>query len=413
MHGLARVCLFIFLALVGCRSADPTRHALPAIGEGEVDRFLRGAVEREGIPGLVAIVADRDGILYQGAFGKQDVARDVSMRPEALFNIASMTKPVTSVAVMMLYEEGRLDLDDPVADYLPSWADRGVMARFDETDTSFVVRPAAGALTIRHLLTHTSGIGYDFSSRPLYLMRRKTGQTAVELPLLHDPGEQWTYGMGTGVLGQVVEKISGQPIQEFFQNRIFAPLGMEDTFFAVPEAKEGRLATRHRRVEGALVEEVPDPAARRAQVTFFADGGLRSTARDYITFLQMLMNDGSLRGATLLSPSSVAAMTRNQIGDLIVEEQPTFRPTLAQPFPRGAGKDRFGLGFQISAPAESGVPRRAGGSYSWGGVYNTHFWVDPENGIAAVLMMQVLPYYDPACIAVLRGFERRVYENLR
>ena len=207
-------------------------------------------MDRNEIPGVVAIVASKDRILYHGAFGKMDEANDVEMPRDAIFDIASMTKPVTSVAVMMLYEEGRLDLDDSISKYIPSLKDREVIDHFNDSDTTYTTRPAQKEITIRHLLTHTSGLGYDFSNHTLNQLTQKRGLGPFSLgptdyPLLHEPGSRWTYSMSTRVLGELVEELSGQPLQDFFQGRIFGPLGMENTFYAVPEGKYDRFVTKN------------------------------------------------------------------------------------------------------------------------------------------------------------------------
>ena len=400
------------LLLVGC---NPQETKLPTISENgvaEIDHFFQGAVERNEIPGVVAVVANKDQILYHRAFGKMDVANDVEMPRDAIFDIASMTKPITSVAVMMLYEEGKLDLDDPIPKYIPSLKGREVIAQFNETDTTFTTKPAEQEITIRQLLSHTSGLGYEFSNHTLNMLAQKTGKGTKDLPLLHEPGSRWTYGLSTRVLGELVEELTGQPFQDYFQARIFDPLGMDDTFYAVPVEKYGRFVTVHERKDGVLSEQ-PKPAAKDQPVFIVGDAGLRSAAEDYITFLQLLLNRGTLREAKILSAASIDLMTQNQIGELVVEEQPGALPAWSRAFPLGANRDKFGLGFQITASDGENAKQRAKGSYSWSGIFNTHFWVDPENEIAAVILMQVLPFYDAACIRMLQGFEERIYGNLR
>ena len=276
---------------------------------------------------------------------------------------------------------------------------------------TYTTKPAEQEITIRHLLAHTSGFGYGFSNHTLNMLTQKTGQDSSELPLLHEPGSRWTYGRSTRVLGELVEELTGQPFQDFFQARIFDLLGMDDTFYRVPEEKYDRFVTSHQREDGILKEQ-PKPEAKDQPVFMVGDAGLRSTAADYITFLQMLLNRGTLNEAGILSAASIDLMTQNQIGDLIVEEQPGALPTWSRAFPLGANRDKFGLGFQIAASDGEPAKQRARGSYSWSGLYNTHFWVDPEHEIAAVILMQVLPFYDAACIRALQGFEERIYGNL-
>jgi CubicO group peptidase (beta-lactamase class C family) len=374
-----------------------------------VSQPLRAAVERGDIPGVVALVADRDGVVYEGAFGKLDVAHGTAMPTNAIFRIASMTKPITSTAIMMLIDEGRLGLDDPVSMYLPGFDHLQVITKFNAADATYETRPAKRAMTIRHLLTHTSGIGYAFSNPIVARLLQGTQKSEWELPLLHDPGDKWTYSASTRVLGLVVEKVTGKPLDVFLQERIFQPLGMTETSFVVPAENVARVATVHQRTGGKLVEQ-PNAPAQRSPVR--GDGGLYSTARDYAKFTQMLLNGGTLGGARILSDKSVKAMGDNQIGSIVVEEQPAADPARTRPFPIGAGHDKFGFGFQIQAREGRDPKYRSAGSLSWAGIDNTHFWIDPVRHIAAVVLMQVLPFYDDAAIRTLRDFEEVVYRQV-
>jgi methyl acetate hydrolase len=375
----------------------------------DIDRYLAQVIAETQIPGIVAMVADADGVLYTGAFGKQDSAANIAMAPDTIFRIASMTKPVTSVAVMMLVQQGDLGLEDPLAKYLPEFESKRVIESFNPADKSYTSRPAATPITIRHLLTHTSGLGYAFSSSVLAaLIGGDPSASATSLPLLHDPGAQWTYGESTRVLGRVVAQVSGQPLDDFMRERIFVPLGMNDTFYAVPEQKNRRVATVHRTTAQGLVEDA-NPAKIDAPV--YGDGGLYSTAADYVKFMQMFLNKGRAPdGKRLLSEASVQLMGQN-MSRVLVRLQPTANPAVSQPFPLGAGRDTFGLGFQVTGAHDDPLTRSPG-SLSWAGIYNTEFWIDPKRGVCAVLLMQYLPFYDPAAISALQGFERRVYQGL-
>ena len=376
-----------------------------------LDAYLREAVASTHIPGVVAMVTDADGILYTGAFGEQNVAGGTPMAADAIFRIASMTKPVTSVAVVMLVQEGDVRLDDPVASYLPAFESVEVIQTFNAADKSYTSRPATSDITVRHLLTHTSGLGYSFSNETLArLMEGTPGASATSYPLLHEPGTRWTYGESTRVLGTLVEEVSGQPLEEFMRERIFVPLGMSDTSYTVPEAKRGRVVTVHRLTADGLVE-APNPDGPITSPPN-GDGGLHSTAADYVKFMQMLLNDGRApNGTRLLSEASVALLGRNHTGSVRVELQPAANPALTRPFPLGAGRDTFGLGFQITG-AHADPAARSPGSMSWAGIFNTEFWIDPARDIGAVLLMQYLPFYDEAAIETLQGFERRVYQSL-
>ena len=401
---------FAVVAVTESGAASPDRPAITSAGRDGLSRFLSDAVARGDVPGVVAIVVGKDGVLYQGAAGKLDVARGTAMPADAIFRIASMTKPVTTVAAMMLVEAGTLGLDDPVSRYLPEFKNRQVLVTPDASAGHDATRAPAREITVRHLMSHTSGIGYAWSSPVVARLVAGDRDKEPAIPLLHDPGARWTYGASTRVLGQIVEKISGQPLDAFFNARILGPLEMVDTAYAVPAQKLARVATVHSRATGTLVER---PNAATQQSPIRGDGGLYSTAHDYGVFLQMLLNGGSLGSATLLRPSSVTMMGQNQIGAVTVDEQPAADPGLTRPYPLGAGRDKFGLGFQIAAADPRFAALRSPGSLSWAGLNNTHFWIDPARHVAAVFLVQVLPFYDEASIRTLRGFEGLVYQSLQ
>jgi methyl acetate hydrolase len=388
-------------------SGKTSSSAAPAsAGTAGLASALSAAVERGDAPGVVGLVVDRNGVLFEGAAGQLDVANGVAMPVDAIFNIASMTKPVTSVAVMMLFERGLLDLDDPVSAFLPGFDALEVLTSLDPLETA----PATSVMTIRHLLSHTSGIGYAFANPSVAQLQQGTQAAEWELPLLAEPGSEWNYSASTRVLGLIVEELTGEPLADFLQAEIFAPLGMVDTSYAVPAEDQARLPTLHRRVGGSL-EEGPQAAPAVPAPPFNGDGGLYSTARDYGQFMRMFLNGGALGDVSILSESTVAQMGENQIGAIFVEQQPGANPTLTRPFPLGAGVDKFGLGFQITGTDGGGVTRSAG-SLAWAGLFNTEFWIDPQRGIAATLLMQVLPFYDEGALRALSDFETAVYRDL-
>jgi methyl acetate hydrolase len=383
--------------------------SLPQQGATALSSFLKEATDRGDVPGVVVAVVDKDGTLYNEAFGKSSTLRNTPMTKDTIFNMASMTKPVTSVAIMMLVDEGKLKLDDEVATYLPKYKNPLVISKFNEADASYETRPAKRPITIRHLLTHTSGIGYGFSSPTLTKIMQKTMQNELDLPLLFDPGESWAYGASTRVLGNVVEVISGQKIDVFLESRILKPLGMLDTSYLVPAAKYARVVgVNARGADGKFVER-PLPATLPANVA--GDGGLYGTASDYGLFLRMLLNDGRLGSTRILSEKSAKTMLENHMGKVVVQPQESANQALSRNFPLGAGKDRWGLGFQLAAEKQSN--RRAPGSGTWAGIFNTHFFVDPGRDIGVVVMMQTLPFYDDASMKVYAGVEEAVYRNLK
>ena len=389
---------------------------VPALAGGEladsaaIDAYLDRMVAETKIPGVVVLVVDEAAILYSHAAGERNSAAGDAMSPDTIFNIASMTKPVAVAAIMMLVEEGRLALDDPVSKHMPEFAGKPVIESFDASDGSYTTRPAASAVTIRQLLSHSAGLAYGFASETMAgLSAANPGVDVTTLPLLFDPGTAWTYAGGIGVVARVLERIEGRPLDEFLRERIFAPLGMQDTAYAVPSARRAGVATVHRMTEEGLVE-APVPDDVRSNVS--GDGGLYSTAGDYSKFVQMLLNGGvAPDGTRLLSEDSVREMGRDQLGIVRVSRQDEPLPLLARAFPLGAGRDGFGLGLQVTGEHDD-TAARAPGSLSWAGIFNTQFWVDPANGIGAVVLMQYLPFYDEDAIAALTGFERRVYERL-
>jgi CubicO group peptidase (beta-lactamase class C family) len=398
--------------LTSAISATPLPQAARSTAPvASLDEKLSAAVTRGDVPGVVAVAATRDRILYQGAFGKADVAGGRPMTADALFRIASMTKAVTSVAAMQLSEQGRFTLDDPADRYLPELANLMVFESFDQATGAYKVRPAARKVTIRHLFTHTSGLGYGFTSSTLRDFKPREGETYPAGPLLFEPGTQWTYGTSVDWLGRLVEKLSGKNLEEYFRERIFTPLKMSDTFYNVPETKQARLVTVHRRPDGRadapLVEQPNQPP--RLATSFNGGGGLTSTANDYMRFERMILNGGSLDGARILSSDSVALMGRNHIGDVGVTALKTAQPGLSMDFTFvDDGKDKWGLGFLRTTRQVPG--KRAAGSLSWGGINNTYFWIDPARGVAGVILMQFLPFADTKALAIYDAFERGVYQ---
>jgi CubicO group peptidase (beta-lactamase class C family) len=403
---MKRLLWLLPLLLVAVTSAAPS---LPQQGATALSTFLKGATDRGDVPGVVVAVVNKEGLLYNEAFGRSSTAANRPMTKDTIFNIASMTKAVTSAAIMMLVDEGKLKVDDEVAKYLPKWKDPLVISKFNEADASYETRPAKRPITIRHLLTHTSGIGYSFASPMLTKIMEKTKKTELDLPLLFDPGESWAYGASTRVLGHVVEAISGQKIDAFLESRIHHPLGMHDTAYLVPAAKYSRVvAVNARGADGKFAERpIPSPIPATVQ----GDGGLYATASDYGLFLRMLLNHGTLGGTRILSEKSVKAMLEANTGSVVVKEQQSANPSLSRNFPVGAGKDKWGLGFQLAA--EKQPNRRSSGSGTWAGIFNTHFFVDPSREIGVVVMMQTLPFYDEASMKVYADVEEAVYRNLK
>jgi methyl acetate hydrolase len=404
---MKRMLWLLPLLLVTVITAAPP--SLLPQGTTALSTFLKSATDRGDVPGVVVAVVDKNGVLYNEAFGKSSTVKNTPMTKDTIFNMASMTKPITSTAIMILVDEGKLKLDDELAKYLPKWKDPQVISKFNEADASFETRPAKRQITIRHLLTHTSGIGYGFSSPMLTKIMEKTKKSEMDSPLLFDPGESWAYGASTRVLGLVVEAISGQKIDAYLQARILGPLGMSDTSYLVPTTKYSRVVAVNARDASGKFEERPVPATIPATVQ--GDGGLYGTASDYGLFLRMLLNRGTLNGTRILSEQSAKLMLEPASGTVVVKEQQSANLSLSRNFPVGAGKDKWGLGFQLAA--EKQPNRRSPGSGTWAGIFNTHFFIDPSRELGVVVMMQTLPFYDEASMKVYAGAEEAVYSHVK
>src|SRR5882724_11591739 len=394
------------------QTASPQGQLKLTSGEGAaINASLRGAVERKDVPGVVALITDREHVLYQGAFGVADVATGRPLTADALFRIASMTKPVTSVALMQLVEQGKIGLDDPAEKYLPELANPKVIESFNAATGDYRLRPASRPPTVKHFLTHTSGLAYPFTSAIWRDFKPRAGETyPFGGPLLFDPGERWHYSTSTDVVGRLVEVVSGQKLEDYFRQHIFAPLKMSDTSYNVPQDKGARLVAQQQRagdrMDGAVVLQSPQLGLTIPAPV--GGGGLASTASDYGRFMRMLLNGGALDGARVLKAQTVALMGQNQIGAVSV-------PALKSALPRSAdftfiadGRDKWGLGFLITVDQKPGL--RSPGSLSWGGINNTFFWIDPTRAIAGVIMMQYLPFADAKALATYDAFERGAYQ---
>jgi methyl acetate hydrolase len=398
------------MGIVLAASAGVT-HAQNSQGGTAIDAALRGAVERKDVPGVVALVTDRRRVLYQGAFGVADVSSGRALTTDALFRIASMTKPITSTAAMQLVEQGRFGLDDPVEKYLPELANLKVFESFDPATGAYRLRPASRPMTVRHILTHTSGLGYPFTSATLRDFKPQPGESyPFGGPLLFDPGERWHYSTSTDVVGKLVEKVSGQKLEDYFRQHIFAPLKMSDTSYNVPQEKGPRLVAAQQRagerMDGAIGLQTPQPGLTIAEP--IGGGGLASTADDYGRFVRMLLNGGELDGARVLKAETVTLMGQNAIGGVSVPALKTALPRSADFTFIADGRDKWGLGFLITTDQVPG--KRSPGSLSWGGINNTYFWIDPSRGIAGVILLQYLPFADAKALALYDAFERGAYQ---
>jgi CubicO group peptidase (beta-lactamase class C family) len=364
-----------------------------------IDKAVNEAVDKGWMNGGVAMIVRNGKIVYYKAFGYNDVDAKKPLQRDGIFRIASQTKAITSVAVMMLYEEGKFMLDDPISNYIPEFKNPKVLDKYNAADTTYTTVPAKREVTIRDLLTHTSGIGYaqigSAQQNAIYYKAGVVGGIGVEglvladkmkilarQPLFHQPGERWTYGLNTDLLGYLVEVVSGMPLDQFFRTRIFEPLGMKDTYFFLPKDKQQRLVnlytedstgkimqmTTKRWLNGDFYRDYPN-----FNGTYFSGGGgLSSTVYDYAVFLQMLLNGGIYNGKRLLSHNTVRMMTMNQIGTI-------------------PGREKFGLGFGITSETGSARIPPQEGTFEWGGMFATTYWVDPKEKLIGLFYRNIYP----------------------
>jgi methyl acetate hydrolase len=395
------------------------RQASAQAARSQIDGVLRRGVDDRDAAGVVAMAATDKGVLYEGAAGLRALDQAAAMTPDTVFRIASMTKAITSVAAMQMVEQGKLKLDEPVPGIDPTLASPQVLEGFDASGKPNL-RPAKRPITLRHLLTHTAGFGYDQWDPSLNryikavgLPPRATGKVeTIRLPVVFDPGDRWLYGINTDWVGRLVEATSGQPLDAYFRDKIFAPLGMKDSGYqptAEQRARQARLYTRQ--PDGGLalqpIESVP------AAPEFWSGGGpLYSTPRDYLTFLQMLLHGGTVNGVQLLKPETVAEMHRNATGNIPCGVLKTEMPAISNDvdlFP--SAPLRWGLGYMLNV--EAGPNGRSAGTVSWGGLFNTYYWLDPARKVTGLIMTQVLPFADPRVLKLYGRFESSVYEALK
>lgn len=375
--------------------AEPESVGMSSERLARIDRICEEAVTEGDVPGVVALVAREGKIVYHKAFGMADNEAGKELKPDAIFRIASQSKAITSTAVMMLWEEGLFQLDDPISKYIPEFKNPQVLQSFRYGDTTYTTVPAKREITIRDLLTHTSGLGYGVidGDERFQMIYHKAGITDLftteaitieesvkklaKLPLHHHPGEKYTYSEGLDVLGYFIEVMSGMTFAEFLRERLFEPLGMEDTYFYLPPAKSDRLVAVQHKEDGEWKKypvtfydtDYPIKGAR----TFYSGGaGLSSTAADYANFLQMYLNGGELNGIRILSRTTVQSIMGNQTGDLF-----------------GGAGSYYGLAFGVTTEAgQASGGRGSAGTFDWGGYFNTQYFADPKERLIGILMKQ-------------------------
>ncbi len=386
-------------------------------GKAEIDQLLRQKCDAREIPGVVAMAASGQEVIYQGAFGKRDLGKDDAMTADSVFWIASMTKAITTAAAMQLVEQGKLTLDGPIGKVLPDLASPMVLEGFDDQGEP-KLRPARSAITLRHLMTHTAGFCYNMWNGDMVKYLEKTGlpgitsckNDALKTPIMSDPGTRWEYGTNIDFVGKAVEASSGKRLDAYLRDHLFAPLGMSDTGFRLGDAQRKRLVGMHARGADGSLTPIPFEVEQEPEF-HMGGGGLYGTAGDYIKFTQMILNKGRGNGNQVLKPETVATMGENHIGELNMTKMVSHVP--------GATNDvdlypdmvkKWGLSFLINtARTPEG---RSPGSLAWAGLANTYYWIDPSRDVAGVILMQLLPFADPTCLDAFAGFERGVYSGL-
>jgi CubicO group peptidase (beta-lactamase class C family) len=380
--------------------ASPESVGMSSARLARIDSVFKEYIDKKWIAGATVLVARNGKIVYYKGLGYDDIDKKTPMKKDEICRIASQTKAITSVAVMMLYEEGKILLSDPVSKYIPEFKNPRVLDKFNAADTTYTTVPAKREVTIHDLLTHTSGIDYaqigSKESNAIYYKAGIPGGLGIidmiladkmkilgRLPLMHQPGEKWTYGLNMDVLGYLIEVVSGMSLDEFFRIKIFEPLGMKDTYFYLPKEKRNRLATLYTEDSTGHLEKAPETSTLNGTMyanypamdgTYYSGGaGLSSTAHDYGVFMQMLLNGGEYDGKRILSPSSIRMMTTNQIGNI------------------NFGDDNFGLGFGIFTEKSAAKSPPSAGTFYWGGFFSSSYWIDPKEKIVAQLFLQQWP----------------------
>ena len=423
--------LLTLLVLVACEKrtgespkvlteSNPEEGGFSAARLARLDSGMNDWVKKKWINGSVALIARRGKIVFYKAYGYNDLDTKAPLDKSGIFRIASQTKAITTVAAMMLWEEGKFSLDDPVSKFIPSFANQQVLNSFNAKDTTYTTIPAKRSITIRDLLTQTSGIGYPgigtAEANSIYAKNKITGGVGVKdqklsdvmthlgtLPLLFQPGEKWMYGVNTDLLGYLIELWSGMTLEDFFTKRIFQPLGMNDTYYNVPQEKASRLvnffqedSTGIKKQDNVFGGALDMNFPVQKHDYFSGGGGLSSTIYDYAVFLQMLLNNGEYDGTRFLAPNTVRLMTMNQIGDLFVN--------LGVPT-----ENKFGFGFSIITKEGSRIGPSQEGTYSWGGVFSTSYFVDPKEDMLVLLYRQM---WGPRVADTDKAFKPLVYQAI-
>jgi methyl acetate hydrolase len=382
-----------------------------------VDTSFQQAVESKKMPGIVAMAATDKGVLYEGAFGQRELGKHAPMTPDTVVWIASMTKAITATAAMQLVERGKLVLERAASEVVPELGRAQVLEGFDAAGKPRL-RPPKRPITLRHLLTHTAGYAYEIWAPAIAQYQTATNtpgittctNAALTTPLLFDPGDRWEYGINIDWVGKMVEAVSGQKLDRYFQENIFGPLGMKDTSFKLSPSQRARLASVHQRSADGTLAPIAFGLPEEPEF-LMGGGGLYGTAGDYLAFAQTIMRGGASKGGQLLRRETVDLMAQNHIGALEVGKFTSAIPALSNDVELFPGMSKkWGLSFLINTrEAPTG---RAAGSLAWAGLANTYFWIDRTKRVCGVFLSQLLPFYDTTAIELLGKFETEVYRAL-
>ena len=383
-------------------------------GFSPISDLLKRATDAGDVPGVAVSVATPDRVVFEAASGKRDLASGAAMTPDTVVRIASMTKAITGACAMQLVEQGKLDLDRPIGALLPELGEVKVLEGYD-ADGSPRLRKPKRSITLRHLLTHTSGHTYDTWNARNGEYRAKSGMPALatgklaslSIPLLFDPGERWEYSISIDWAGRAVEEASGDRLADYMKRHLLDPLGMRDTGFRINDSQRARQAQLYLRNGQGLAPFTRDPP--KDPEFDGGGGGLYSTVQDYTKFAQMILRKGELNGARVLKPETVALMSQNAMGDVNVQRLPAVIPTLTNPVDFIDGM-KWGLTFLINPkPMATG---RSAGSLAWAGLMNSYYWIDPVKNIAGVYATQILPFCDVKSLKLFEDFETAVYKAM-
>lgn len=385
--------------------------------QANADAILRKGVESGDVPGVVAVATDANGTIYEGAFGVRTMGQPEPMTPDTVVWIASMTKAITGTAAMQLVEQGKLSLDEPIGDVLPALKNVGVLEGFDD-DGQPRTRAPKRPITLRHLLTHTAGFGYEFWNADVVRYQQVKGlppiiscmDATLQLPLQFDPGDNWEYGINIDWVGKAIEAVSGKKLGTYLAENVLGPPGMNDTAFLITPAMRQRLAKVHQRGENGSLTPVMEFEIPQNPEFEMGGGGLYGTVPDYLKFIRMILNDGRAGTEQLLKPETVALMTHNAMGNLQVKMLKTVMPAVstdAEFFP-GMPKT-WGLTFMIND--EEAPTGRTKGSLAWAGLANSYYWIDLTRKIGGAYATQIFPFGDEKALSLFLEFEQAVYQG--